>query len=473
VTKGILYASGLGPYGAAWNDQPPLHTAILGWWFWACGPSIGVARALGIGFGCSMLAACWVLVRCRAGTLAAFVAATTLLLSPQVLELGVSVMLEVPAIGTALWALWPVLRWQERAGGRLVQGAGRWWLVLSGAILGVALQIKLTAALVAPALAVEILIGTAGPRVFAGPPGQCASQARPAAYLLPRARAAARSLAAWGGGLAGSYLLLALCLGHVPLEVLKASHFSAGTMAHGRDFAFSALILLDHTEGHCGGGAALLLIAWRREWRRMAFPLVLLLTAGLVHWQHRPWWAYYYLHFAVPLAWLSGYAVATLLDLAWERAPKGLIRPPFAALGCAAAASLLLALLGGYGGERFWCAMQRIRLLPRVATDPLVAKMREYAPVTRWAYARDTIYPFHARVLVIPELAVLPLKRFWSGQITEEGIWETVRRYRPEQMLLGTEPISEPFKEFVESGYRLVYQDAQRSLYVAKTLVKE
>ena len=103
----------------------------------------------------------------------------------------------------------------------------------------------------------------------------------------------------------------------------------------------------------------------------------------------------------------------------------------------------------------------------------LVAEMRQYAKHTRLVFTEETIYPFHAGLVVIPDLAVLPAKRYWSGQITKEQIWITVKRRRPEQLLLPSGPLSPLAKEFVEAGYVLVYREDGHALYVARSLLTD
>jgi 4-amino-4-deoxy-L-arabinose transferase-like glycosyltransferase len=445
VIKGLVWAKGFSLFAQVWNDQPPLHTVLLGLCFKGFGATIEVARTLAAAFGLSLLAACWVLVRRRCDILAALVATVCLLVAPQVFELSVSVMLEVPAIGTALWALWPILQWQERR-----QLA---WLVLSGGVFAAALQIKLTAAVVAPALVVEVVLGA-----------QRLTKAS-------RVKEAARALGIWGGSMAGAYIGLVAALGTVPLDVLWASHFSPQTLAQAKSLAFSQRLVLEHTEVVWAAAAGLLLLSWRCDWHRMAFPLVWLLTVMLVHLEHRPWWSYYYLHFAVPLAWLSGYGMAELLRIAWAMPADRTLWMRLQTYGGIGLASLLLALVAAYGGDRLIAEVERIRELPRVEESALVAKMRQYADRTRWVYAQQNIYAFHAGLTVVPELAVLPRKRFWSGQITNEQIWATVKRYRPEQLLLGDGPLDVGIREFVQVGYTRVYEDGANALYVAKSLM--
>jgi 4-amino-4-deoxy-L-arabinose transferase-like glycosyltransferase len=114
------------------------------------GPVLPAARALAIGFGGLLLYSLMSVVWMRCGRWATLGAAVILATAPMFLSLSFSVMLEVPAFATALLAVWLLFRWLEER--RPV------WLVLSGLVMGCALQIKFTAALVLPALAVEVML---------------------------------------------------------------------------------------------------------------------------------------------------------------------------------------------------------------------------------------------------------------------------------------------------------------------------
>ena len=52
--------------------------------------------------------------------------------------------------------------------------------------------------------------------------------------------------------------------------------------------------------------------------------------------------------------------------------------------------------------------------------------------------ADNPIYAFHAGLPVPPELAVVTLKRFWSGQITTHEIVQTCARRGVEQVVLSS-----------------------------------
>jgi hypothetical protein len=445
VTKGFLWAKGYSLYDKVWNDQLPLHTVLLGTCFKVFGPTIGVARGLAVGFGFLLLFACFFLVKKRCGLLAAFAAAASLLVSPWVFELSISAMLEVPAIGVALCALWPVYKWTE--------SPRKLWLVGSALVLAAALQIKPTAAIVVPALAAEIVMGskTTGGR--------------------ERTKGAVLALLIWGASIFVGFLLLGVVLGS-RYGQLWASHFSSQTMEsnEAQNMAFSPRLIFNHTEAFWGASIGLLIVFLRRDWRRLVFPVALLLTVTGIHLKHHPWWYYYYLHFAVPLAWLTGYAVAELL----RRASTTRVNTPsaiIAALVNLVPAAFLVWLILVNGGMRLVDELQRIRDLPRIEDSPLIVKMRQFEPGTKWVYSHAHIHAFHARLAVIPELAVMPAKRRWSGQISKPQIFALRQQYRPEQVLLKKAPISPETQHFLDAGYSLVYEDETHSLYVADSLV--
>jgi hypothetical protein len=234
-----------------------------------------------------------------------------------------------------------------------------------------------------------------------------------------------------------------------------------------RQFAFTLGTMLKYRQALFALAAALCLAAWRGPWKRLAFPLALFSTALAVHLCHRPFWSYYYLHFAVPVAWLAGYAVGELRKMARESiwsAP----RPSLHGLGLALAAPLLSVMVVAYAGVVLHSEIEKIRGVRRADTDSLVAAMKAAGPRTQWVYTRATMYAFHAKLRVIPELAVMPYKRFWSGEITQPEILALVKRYRPEQLLLDDRDMGDAeMARFVTGQYKIVAQDAGLTLWIS------
>lgn len=442
VTKSFLWSEGFKLYHEIWNDQPPLLTVLQGSLFKGFGVYAVLARGLALAFGALLAAGLFRLVRKSLGVPAAFGALFSLLAAPHVFELSISPMSEVPAFAVGLGSLGAIRRWDK-------DGRGV-WLAISGLILAFALEIKLTAALLAPALGLELAILTLA-----------RSKTGKIVQLV-------RNGAIWGGSVLGGSVLLGLALGTGYLQAY-ASHFSTlgQAAAEVRQLAFTFGDLLRYRQALVALAAALGLAAWRRHWRTLAFPLALFATALAVHLVHRPFWPYYYLHFAVPVAWLTGYAVGELWKAALDTVRRTTPRLSLWGAGLALAAALLSVGVVAYAGVTLASETKKIRGVRRVDADPLVAAMKAAAPGTQWVYTRATMYAFHAKLRVIPELALMPRKRFWSGQITSAGILAQVKRYMPEQLLLDDRDMAgAEMAQFVGEHYRPSTRDAGLTLWL-------
>jgi 4-amino-4-deoxy-L-arabinose transferase-like glycosyltransferase len=283
LMKGLLHSRGFQLYKEIWSDQPPLFTLLLSAAFGEFGASILVGRLVAAGFGLAFFMTFYSLVRQRSGHWPAAFAAFLLLSSPTVLELSVSVMQEVPAFAVALISAWLLVQWSERR---------RWpWLLASGAAMGVALEIKLTAAVLVPAMLTQ------------------AALAAPAKSNGVRARRTWLGPSLWGAATLGWFLAIALLWGRGSLHAFwgadVAPHAVLG-LKRPEDFPIQWSLFLDHAECVVAAVAGTVWALKGGQWKEIAFPLVMLATALGIHAAHRPWWIYYYLHFAVPLSGLVG-----------------------------------------------------------------------------------------------------------------------------------------------------------------------
>jgi 4-amino-4-deoxy-L-arabinose transferase-like glycosyltransferase len=450
LTKGFLCSKGYVMYKDIWCDQPPVFPMLLGQVFRAVGPSILAARLVTVGFALLLFGAMYQLVRQRSGMVAALTAVLCLLAAPGVLLLSSSVMVEVPAIGTALVSAWLLFQWSKRP--------HRAWLLASGAVMGLALEIKLTAVMVLPAVLVEIALAS-----WEGGRGL-------------RQRRLLSSALEWIAACGIVFAVVALLWGRGSLGASWRSHTVTQPvpgLSSAADFRFTLDMPLDHLECIIAAAVALVMLGRQKRWRELSFPLVLLLTAVAVHAVHRPWWGYYYLHFAVPLAWLAGLAASELLKgisgCLKTRNSRAASRATWKWVGLCALLALALAL----AEARLEGTIRAIRRAPRASDSVVLAKMKQYADRTRWVYVQPVIYPFHAGLAVPPELAVVMLKRYWSGQITPEQIVETCRRYKPEQLLLYRSRVGSEWKELLQSSYQTAYQDTNHVLYVSKEILAE
>jgi 4-amino-4-deoxy-L-arabinose transferase-like glycosyltransferase len=444
LTKAHLWYRGHPLYSRVWNDQPPVHTAMLLGAFKLFGVGIVQARCVAAAFGLALYAACFLLVRRELGVISGIGAMACLIIAPGVFRLSITAMLELPAIAVGLWSLWALP--PERAPHKYFR------LIAAGILYGIALQIKMTAAVLAPGLLTYILLQTRIPGL--------------GLWL----RCSVKALIVFGSAWAVTFLLIGSIFG-IDYGQAWYSHFSTETAdsLSVQEKALDPRIFLMHWDGVCGAAIALLLMTRLRKLQAAAVPCVLLVTAFGIHILHKPWWGYYYLHFAVPLAWLTAYALTLLYGSVWRR------RENFSSprlIACLIIASILICCIAVKGLPRFGEELSRIRSLPRREDDALLARMRTYAGETKYAFAlNSTIYPFYAGIEVIPELAVLPAKRFWSRQFSAHQVWVIVREYKPEQIILRrTTPPQ--LEEFLSQNYQLTYEDTERRLYVANRIAR-
>lgn len=442
LMKAFLCGKGFVLYQQIWSDQPPLFTMLLSWGFQTCGASLLVARLIAAVFGVILFAAFYWLVRRLSGDWVAALATFLLAASPAVFMLSVSVMQEVPAIGVALFAACLLSRWREQR---------RWaWLLGSGALMGVALGIKLTALIVAPAMFAELLLANRDR-------GDKAWDRRSVLQMV-----------AWGLATALVFAFISLIWGRGSFQ----SSFQAHTSLHpapgaGRpeDHVLPLKLFWDHAE--CVGAAlvGLCLIARCRCWREWTFPVVLLLTVLGIHAVHRPWWMYYYVHLAVPLSWLAAYAACEVFRVIARLLAESRYRVASAKTWQAVALCTLLGVLLVRSEGRLEAGIGDMRHRARADVNPIVKQMRASASRTHWVYSHRAVFPFCAGLPMPPELAVVSLKRYWSGQISDREVVEICRRYRVEQLVLEKPQIRQEWKNYLED-FKVAYENEGFCLYV-------
>ena len=339
----------------------------------------------------------------------------------------------------------------------------RRWLILSGLLFGCALQVKLTAGIFLPAMAAEFLRrggwghrpmdsvrgvmpgGGAPPKTglelkAASPEGSQAGQINPhpsPSGLAPCPAFSLRQAFAWLMSAVAAFgaVVAAFC----PIEAFKVfwlSHFSGGTLdaAAAAQFAFHIRPLLDNP---ClvPAAAGLAVIFRGRRWD-LLFPAVLFATVLAVHLWHRPYWEYYELHFQAPLAWLAAIGIVewfrALWRAPWPRTLLGKSRLTAGALGWSAAFSVAMVL----APVAMWNGLTALKSVELARSNPRVLALARHASETRWVFTHNLIAAFWAGLPVPPNLAVIPAKRIWSGQISNEEVLASLKLYRPEQVLL-------------------------------------
>ena len=102
-----------------------------------------------------------------------------------------------------------------------------------------------------------------------------------------------------------------------------------------------------------------------------------------------------------------------------------------------------------------------------------MGEIARFKPFTEWFFTDEPIYSFHAGLPMPPPLAVVPLKRLWSGDMTNARIAQELRKFKPGVILLRNDSREKPFQSLLNSEYRLVYVDGEHLLYADKAIAKK
>jgi hypothetical protein len=176
---------------------------------------------------------------------------------------------------------------------------------------------------------------------------------------------------------------------------------------------------------------------------------------------HRPWWHYYYVHTSIPICWCA--AIGIVATFRWAFRQRRLV-----VLGMT---SLFLAGATAWMGARLFLEIREIHRSPQTYTSLFLKEIERYKPFTKWIYCDEPVYSFHAGIPMPPDLAVVMLKRFWSGEITDERIVADLSEFKPGLMLLRNNAVQKPYHALIDSEYRLIYMDSDHLLYVHKSIV--
>ncbi|MEZ4867919.1 MAG: hypothetical protein R3C14_41715 [Caldilineaceae bacterium] len=437
LMKSLLYTLGYRLYADIWNDQPPLLTALLSWWFRGVGASVAAARVLIALFSAALLWSFYLVLRRSVTLFAAAVAVTLLMLSEYYLRLSGAVMIGLPALALAMVAVT-----------LLLQGDGRKWsLIASALVMAAACQTKLFVAALFPAFALYFLAeGATG----AG---------------APTWRQRLRHMTSWFAIVAVAFLAQGLYFQSLNVDLLVNSHLTAQASNQATAVADGINFFTNFYQQH-GVYLVIALIgiiyALRQRQRAVLFPLAWFLTAVVGLALHRPLWYHHVLLLTIPLCWLCAFGVEAwvqfLLKLIaqqpWYTAPARVT------LLATSAAAVIAALL----------------LLP----SPLFTRLSEQASIYRPLYVWEVVqqlqedekqhpgfvftdrpfYAFKAELPVTPAMTVISSKRFKSGLITEETMLDAFTEYKPEYVILQrfTNDYGDAVMGEIDSDYELVLE---------------
>jgi len=457
LAKATLCLKGYQLYTEVWNDQPPLHTFFITQILKHVSPSILGPRLLTTGFILVLLTSVFLISRRISGLMVAGLTVALLSVSPGFIELSSSCMLEIPALASAVAAL-AVLQSCRQTRWRIGE-------VLSGVLFGVAFQMKLVTVILLPLAALIIWLRHRESVLQggAGVPPAARSSRESCASLF-------RSLSLLAASLALSFVAIdcAIDRGAFLLHFQQSwsSHFAAAkSFEYGspNDHPFDWGVLLKNWDTTVPALLGIVFLGRLRGTAAAIVPLGWLILMLAIFATHKPWWSYYYIHSAIPLCWCA----AIGLEAIWKRSRLRRSIRSYVMLGVFGIFAL------GWMSSRVYFQVAGIRGSPQTHSSMVLGEIERLKPFAKFIYADESIYSFHAGIPMPPNMAVLPLKRFWSGDMTNSRVAEEMWAVKPEVILLRNDTREVPFQDLIDAEYRVVYQDADHRLYTKKSLAKQ
>jgi hypothetical protein len=476
LAKATLCLHGHNLYTEVWNDQPPLHTFLISQILKHLSPSIVGPRLVTSLSAALLLTSIFIISLRINGWVVAALTTALLIASPGFIELSSSCMLEIPALAPAVAALGVLL-----VAGQTKRHTAE---VLSGILFGLAFQVKLVNVVLLPLAALIIWMQHRKPTAphdvaqpsadtsravesrRVGNAGQDRSSveirrwfpANITASLLILTASLTVSFAAIDYGIdRGAFLL--------HFQQSWVSHFApTKSFEYGSptEHSFDWSILIKNWDATLPAIFGLILSVRQRCKRPAAIlPVAWLALTLLVFAKHKPWWTYYYVHNAIPLCWCAAIGVAAMAQ-SIHRRRRGL------ALAVAAFGIAVVSWLGA----RLYLQISGVRHAPRTYSSLVLRELGRLKPLARFIYTDQTVYSFHSGIPLPPDLAVLPLKRFWSGDMTNARLAAEISEVKPEVILLRNDTREVPFQDLIDAEYRVVYQDTDHRLYTKKLLAK-
>ena len=528
LAKYVLAVKGYRFYTEVWNDQPPLYVFLLTELVRHLSSSVLWPRLLTVGFSVILVCSVYLLTLRLFGIFAAALTAVMVISSPGFLELSCSCMQELPALAPIIASLCVVLLGRPR--GRHLNE------VLSGALFGIGLQMKLIGVIYLPLIPLVLWLRTRRSEVWAENPSTFRVDAASAISVhgnpqkqnrvterFPTSRGPLtgveplqRPLAALLQSLAAftvALLLVFLALNWLTGSPLSAqirqgwqAHFArARSFEHGspgeHPFDWSVLaknwdttvpafvgfmaLVLALTKEDLGGeprsiGGGRRLKKGSTAVARIARERITSLLNGA-----EP------IGIALPAAWLVLTLMVFPLHTPWwayyyvhNSVPLSLC----AAVGYSlvlvkvlrarkawaiAAVGLFLACAGSWMAGRVYLQVATIRAAPRIENSLVLKEIVRFKPFTRFMFTDQPIYSFHSGIPLPPSLGVMSLKRFWAGDMTNARFVSELDAAQPELILLRNDTTESVYEEQLSRKYSLVYRDDANRLYALKSIASK
>jgi hypothetical protein len=434
LSKAVLYLKGYHFYTEVWNDQPLLHTVLIAEVLKHICSSVLGPRLLSSMFALILLTSIFVISRRVSGLFAATLTTLWLMASPGFLELSGSCMVEIPAMAPPIAALALLLTGSKK---RYVME------ILAGVLFGVGLHIKFNAAIYLP---------LAGLILWLRPPPSNFTKS----LLVLIASVAVSFMTVHTLIGEGSYLLQIKQSWEANVAPAKSLEYGSAD-----EHLFPWSLLLKNWDATVPAVLGIIFCCRRmRQTPLSLIPMGWLAITLIIFVPHKPWWPYYYLHNSVPLCWCAAIGLCSL-------------RPYLKNRTCLALLSIYLLCSLAWMGTRIYLQIMAARNSPQTYSSLVLKEIEPLKPFTTFMFTDQPVYSFYTGIPLPPSLAVLSLKRLWSGQMTNERLLAELETTKPGIILLGNATHQTPYYSLLQGEYRLIYEDDTVRLYALKSVIQQ
>lgn len=446
--KAMLVEQGFELYNEIWSDQPPVLTYLLAGVIRLFGYSVPFSRLLIVAFASLLLWAFFQILDKQLGRGFAISGTILLVLSNPFTRLSYAVMIGLPAISLATLSLYAIIRWHEKK--RAL------WLLVSGAILGLAVMTKLFVGILALIIAIGLVFWE---------------------YDKTKANFDWRKLLGpvflWGLGFTA--VVSAIVLAWVGVEnivQLIAPHTDASNLEiyQDRDLVIASWLNILFVLGSY-------FVISEKRWM-MLYPMGWAIVAFLFLRSHAPVWDHQSLLVTVPAIMVASLAAHRSLQIAGKVLKQMFFEDRNklqGAINVMALAAVLLFIVEFRAPS--YVEVIRVQSFPLdieekfgKSTTWILSALNERKAETQWLMTDSPMFAYRTGILTPPVTAAITNKRFLTGRISEAELIQTILEYRPEQVLLGRIEFPEVY-EFLKDDYDLIlYGDDKIRHYVLKNL---
>ncbi|MFN2197552.1 MAG: ArnT family glycosyltransferase [Anaerolineales bacterium] len=451
LMKGALVEAGYPLYNPVWSDQPPIMTYAIAAVIRLAGMDVGTARLMVLISAAVLLWSAYKFLEIEYSKWHGLIAVVLIFMLPKFMVLSVSVMAGLPAISLAMLGLLLVVFWHHNR--------RTWLLPISALLLAVSIFTKLFTGFLAPIILAGILVDS------------IASARKGTPWIKALAPAVL-----WGLVFAAaSAILLFGTVGWSNLPFLLNVHFQAPENQAFTNVQYSLLWYLGQSAALLVLGVLGAVFSLREKKWMMGYLIAWAITAILLFINYRPIWDHQLLIITIPIAMLAAISVYKALVKLAEVFRPHVQWNAQSVLLLLSLGVLILLVFDFHVPEPLSLMNPRPSLTSSgLELGPVrvqfLEEIRKYQDQTHWIVTDLPMYAFRTGLLVPPEIAVISAKRYETGNFTDDDLLAVLRKYQPEQVLLGRFDYPS-IDGYLDLNYHIVHTDDEIKLFIRNDLV--